>query len=72
MPKTNLCVDETEQLVRKIMRNIKAVPQAELARMLGVSQTTMSYRVRNTLHDRLYEDIQIINAGCYELKEKEL
>lgn len=58
--------------VRRIMRDIEALPQKNIAEIEGVSQQAVSSKILNDSYRiSLTKWIQILNLAGYEIKERE-
>ena len=69
MPKSSLTWYKTKS--RRIMKDIRALKQREIAEAICESQQTVSYRVRNVYEKELDDFILILDLAGYEIKEKE-
>lgn len=69
MPKVNLIWYQSK--LRRIMRDVKALKQKDIAQELNESQQTISYRINNVYEKELADWIQILNLAGYEIREKE-
>lgn len=71
MSKSTLTPHEI-QLSRKILRNLKAIKQKDMATELNTNKSTMSYWINTYIPKWLPKFIKVIELGGYELVEKEL
>jgi len=69
MPKSTLTWYKTR--TRRIMRDIKALKQKDIAAELNASQQVISYRINNCYEKELTDWIRILNLAGYEIKERE-
>lgn len=69
MPRVNLVW--YQPIVRRIMRDVKALKQKDIAEELNESQQTISYRMNNVYEKELTEWVQILDKAGYEIREKE-
>lgn len=69
MPRANITWYASK--VNRIMRDIRALKQKDIADTICESQQTVSYRVRNVYKTELEDFIQILDLAGYEIKEKE-
>lgn len=69
MPKSTLTWYKTKS--RRILRDVKALKQKEIAFAINESQQVVSYRIRNTYEKELNDWIQILDLAGYEIREKE-
>lgn len=59
--------------VRRIMRDVKALKQREIAEIEGVTRQAVSKKfISNTYKDELTNWIQILDLAGYEIREKEV
>lgn len=69
MPKSTITWYKSK--AKRIMRDVKALKQKEIATELNESQQVISYRIRNSYERDLIDWILILNLAGYEIKEKE-
>lgn len=59
--------------VRRIMRDVSALKQKEIAEIEGVTRQAVSKKLNNTAYTKeLTNWIQILDLAGYEIKEKEV
>ena len=70
MPRVNLTWYAPK--VRRIMRDVCALKQRDIAEIEGVTRQAVSYKMKSTTYDReLTNWIQILDLAGYEIREKE-
>lgn len=69
MSKSNLTWYKSK--ARKIMRNVRALKQTEIAETLSESRQVISYRMKNVYERELSDWVQILDLAGYEITEKE-
>lgn len=69
MPKSTLTWYKSR--VKRIMRDVKALKQKDIAQEINESQQTVSYRINHIYEQELTDWILILNLAGYEIKEKE-
>lgn len=69
MPKSTLTWYITKS--RRIMRDVRALKQKDIANEINESQQVISYRLKNTYENDLCDWIRILNLAGYEIREKE-
>lgn len=70
MPKSTLTWYKTK--TKRIMRDVKALKQKDIAQEINESQQVISYRINNVYEKELVDWIRILNLAGYEIKEKEI
>lgn len=69
MPKSTLTWYKTK--ARRIMRDVRALKQRDIAREINESQQTISYRINNIYERELTDWVRILNLAGYEIVERE-
>lgn len=69
MPKSTLTWYKTK--TKRIMRDVRALKQKDIAREINESQQTISYRINNVYERELTDWIRILDLAGYEVREKE-
>lgn len=70
MPKSTLTWYKSK--TRRIMRDIKALKQKDIATEINESQQVVSYRIKNCYEKELSDWVRILDLAGYEIKEKEI
>jgi len=68
MPKSTLTWYKTR--AKRIMRDVRALKQKDIAREINESQQVISYRINNTYEKELNDWIRILELAGYEINEK--
>lgn len=69
MPKSNLTWYKTK--TKRILKDVKALRQKDIAQALNESQQTISYRINNVYEKDLIQWVLLLDMAGYEIKEKE-
>lgn len=69
MPKSTLTWYKTK--TKRIMRDVRALKQKDIANEINESQQTISYRINHVYEKELTDWIRILNLAGYEINEKE-
>jgi len=54
----------------RIMRDVKALKQKDIAREINESQQVVSYRIKNVYEHELNDWLRILDLAGYEVTEK--
>lgn len=69
MPKSTLTWYKTK--TKRIMRDVRALKQKDIAHEINESQQVISYRINNVYERELTDWIRILNLAGYEIRERE-
>ncbi|MCQ2771218.1 MAG: hypothetical protein MJ236_05410 [Clostridia bacterium] len=68
MPKSTLTWYKSR--TNRIMRDVRALKQKDIANEINESQQVISYRINNVYEKELNDWIRILNLAGYEITEK--
>lgn len=68
MPKSTLTWYKTK--TKRIMRDVKALKQKDIAQEINESQQVISYRINNVYEKELTDWVRILDLAGYEIIEK--